>query len=192
LYGLFGAAEELASEQIRRQIDTNLLGSIDVIRTAVPHLRAQGGGRILQVSSEGGQYAYPGYGLYHATKFGIEGFVDAVAQETASFGIRFTLAEPGPTRTNFGSSRVEAAPIPVYESTPVGDLRKRMAEGRFAAKTGDADKVVQAMIDAMDREPPPRRITLGSIAYDHIETTLADKLAALRAQKELAYSVDAE
>jgi short-subunit dehydrogenase len=144
------------------------------------------------VPSEGGQYAYPGYGLYHATKFGIEGFVDAVAQETAPFGISLTLAEPGPTRTNFGSSRVSAATMPVYENTPVGDVRKQMADGRFAAKTGDPDKVAQAMIDAMDREPPPRRITLGSTAYDHIETTLAGKLAALRAQKEPAYSVDAE
>jgi NAD(P)-dependent dehydrogenase (short-subunit alcohol dehydrogenase family) len=126
------------SEQIRREIDTNLLGSIDVIRAAIPRLRAQGGSRILQVSSEGGQHAYPGYGLYHATKFGIEGFVDAVAQETASFGISLTLAEPGPTRTNSRGSRVNATP---------------MAEGRFAAKTGDPDKVAQAMIDAMDREP---------------------------------------
>jgi NAD(P)-dependent dehydrogenase (short-subunit alcohol dehydrogenase family) len=191
-YGLFGAAEELASEQIRRQIDTNLLGSIEVIRAAIPHLRAQGGGRILQVSSEGGQYAYPGYGLYHATKFGIEGFVDAVAEETAPFGIRFTLAEPGPTRTNFGNSRVSAAPMSAYEETPVGELRTRMTAGRFSAKMGDPDKVTQAMIDAMDRETPPRRITLGSTAYEHIETALADKLAALRAQKELAYSVDAE
>jgi hypothetical protein len=79
-----------------------------------------------------------------------------------------------------------------YEDTPVGELRTRMAAGRFAAKTGDPDKVTQAMIDAVDREPPGRRITLGSTAYDHIETVLADKLAALRAQKELAYSVDAE
>ena len=105
-YGLVGAAEELTDDQVRLQIDTNLIGSIQVIRAALPHLRAQGGGRVLQVSSEGGQIAYPAFSLYHATKWGIEGFVEAVAQEVAPFGITFTLAEPGPTRTDFGAKIV--------------------------------------------------------------------------------------
>jgi NAD(P)-dependent dehydrogenase (short-subunit alcohol dehydrogenase family) len=87
---------------MRQQIDTNLVGSIQVIRAALPHLRAQGGGRILQVSSEGGQIAYPGFSLYHATKWGIEGFVEAVSQEAAPFSIEFTIIEPGPTATDFG------------------------------------------------------------------------------------------
>jgi len=78
-YGLVGAAEELTDDQVRLQIDTNLIGSIQVIRAALPHLRAQGGGRILQVSSEGGQIAYPAFSLYHATKWGIEGFVEVTA-----------------------------------------------------------------------------------------------------------------
>lgn len=102
-YGLFGAAEEVTDEQVRHQIDTNLVGSIALIRAALPHLRAQGGGRILQVSSEGGQVTYPAFSLYHATKWGIEGFVDAVAKEVAPFGIAFTLVEPGPAGTNFGA-----------------------------------------------------------------------------------------
>ena len=76
-YGLFGAAEEVSEEQVRHQIDTNLIGSITVIRACLPHLRAQGSGHVLQVSSEGGQMTYPGFSLYHATKWGIEGFVEA-------------------------------------------------------------------------------------------------------------------
>ncbi|AHF87484.1 hypothetical protein RLEG3_04345 (plasmid) [Rhizobium leguminosarum bv. trifolii WSM1689] len=83
-YGLFGAAEEVSDEQIRHQIDTNLIGSIQVIRAALPHMRARRGGRILQVSSEGGLIAYPNFSLYHATKWGIEGFIEAVSQEVAS------------------------------------------------------------------------------------------------------------
>ena len=79
-YGLFGAAEEVSDAQIDRQIATNLTGSIQVIRASLPHLRDQGGGRIMQVSSEGGQIAYPNFSVYHATKWGIEGFVEAVAQ----------------------------------------------------------------------------------------------------------------
>jgi NAD(P)-dependent dehydrogenase (short-subunit alcohol dehydrogenase family) len=109
--GLFGAAEEVTDEQVRHQIDTNLVGSIAVIRACLPNLRVQGGGRVLQVSSEGGQITYPGFSLYHATKWGIEGYVEAVAKEVAPFGIAFTLVEPGPTGTNFGAGLVRAQPM---------------------------------------------------------------------------------
>jgi NAD(P)-dependent dehydrogenase (short-subunit alcohol dehydrogenase family) len=129
------------------QIDTNLVGSISLIRACLPHLRRQGGGRILQVSSEGGQMTYPGFSLYHATKWGIEGFVEAVAREVEPFGIRFTLVEPGPTGTNFGAGLVKADPLPAYDETPVGELRRAWTAGRFRV-TGDASKVVDAMIGA--------------------------------------------
>lgn len=100
-YGLFGAAEEVSDAQIDRQIATNLIGPIQLIRAALPALRRQGGGRIVQISSEGGQIAWPNFSLYHATKWGIEGFIESVAQEVAPFGIDFMIAEPGPTATNF-------------------------------------------------------------------------------------------
>ncbi len=117
-YGLFGAAEELTDAQIRHQVDTNLLGSIEIVRAALPHLRDQGGGRVLQVSSEGGQVAYPNFSLYHATKWGIEGFIESVAQEVAPFGIAFTIVEPGPTRTGFRKGLVSPPPMAVYETPP--------------------------------------------------------------------------
>ena len=110
-YGLFCAAEELSDEQIRHQLDTNVIGSIQVIRAALPHLRAQGGGRILQVSSEGGQITYPNFSLYHTSKWAIEGFVDAVAKEVAPFNIEFTIIEPGPAKTSFGGSLVSPPPL---------------------------------------------------------------------------------
>jgi NAD(P)-dependent dehydrogenase (short-subunit alcohol dehydrogenase family) len=94
-YGLFGAAEELTDQQVDHMIATNLTGSIRLIRAALPHLRAQGGGRIIQVSSYGGQVALPGNSMYHTTKWGVEGFCEAVAQEVAPFGIGMTIVEPG-------------------------------------------------------------------------------------------------
>lgn len=100
-YGTLGAAEAATEAQVRAVIDTNLIGSIALIQAVLPGLRQQGGGHVVQVSSEGGQIAYPGFSLYHASKWGIEGFVEAVQQEVAGFGIHFTLAEPGPARTNF-------------------------------------------------------------------------------------------
>ncbi|WP_185983621.1 SDR family oxidoreductase [Aureimonas mangrovi] len=188
-YGLFGAAEELSDVQIERQIATNLTGSIAVIRASLPHLRAQGGGRILQVSSEGGQIAYPNFSLYHATKWGIEGFVEGVAQEVAPLGIDFVIVEPGPTGTNFAAGLDMADPITAYADTPSGAIRRALSDGSFAIK-GDAERTVDAMIAAGDAEHPALRLTLGSTAYESIERELGKRLDAVRAQKEVAFSAD--
>ncbi len=189
-YGLFGAAEELTDEQIVHQIDTNLVGSIQTIRAVLPFLRAQGGGRIIQVSSEGGQVAYPNFSLYHATKWGIKGFVEAVAQEVVPFGIEFTLAEPGPTHTNFAKGLVGPPPMAAYEHTPAGEVRRAVRAGAFPIK-GDAVRTAQAMIDSADQHPAPRRLTLGSTAYENVHAALRQRLETLEAQREVAFSADA-
>ncbi|WP_114859548.1 SDR family oxidoreductase [Azospirillum brasilense] len=188
-YGLFGAAEELTEAQIDRQIATNLTGSIHLIRAALPHLRRQGGGRIVQVSSEGGQIAYPCFSLYHATKWGIEGFVESVAQEVAPFGITFIIAEPGPTDTGFAVNLVRADAMAVYEDTPVGALRRAIGDGSFVLK-GDAARTVAAIIAAVDSPTPPLRLTLGSTAHSSIAQALAARLAALETQRDVAHSAD--
>jgi NAD(P)-dependent dehydrogenase (short-subunit alcohol dehydrogenase family) len=190
-YGLFGAAEEVSDEQIRHQIDTNLIGSIAVVRAALPHLRAQGGGRVVQVSSEGGQVAYPNFSLYHASKWGIEGFVEATALEVAPFGIEFTIVEPGATRTGFSSAKVSPPPMAVYETTPVGDMRRAFASEAFGIM-GDVGRTAQAMIDSAGVSPAPRRLTLGSRAYAHVHAALTGRLADLEAQEEVALSADAD
>lgn len=188
-YGLFGAAEELTDAQVKRQLDTNLLGSIQLIRAALPHLRAQGGGRVIQVSSEGGQMAYPNFSVYHATKWGIEGFVESVAQEVAPFGIEFTLAEPGPTPTNFAAGLDAAPAMDEYADTPSGSVRRALADGSFKL-TGDPVRMVEIMIDSAGQAPAPRRITLGSTAYESIRAALADRLTRLDAQKDVAQDAD--
>jgi NAD(P)-dependent dehydrogenase (short-subunit alcohol dehydrogenase family) len=188
-YGLFGAAEELSDAQIERQLATNLAGSIQLIRAVLPYLRKQGGGRIVQVSSEGGQIAYPNFSLYHATKWGIEGFVESVAKEVAPFGIDFLILEPGPTLTNFRQGLEHALPMDCYENTPAGEVRRAVSSGTFALK-GDAVKTVNAMIDAVDADRPPLRLTLGSTAYASISQALAERLRLLEAQKDVAFSAD--
>jgi NAD(P)-dependent dehydrogenase (short-subunit alcohol dehydrogenase family) len=189
-YGLFGAAEELTDEQITHQIDTNLIGSIQLFRAALPHLRAQGGGRILQLSSVGGQAAWPGGSLYHATKWGIEGFAEAVAAEVAPFGIGVTIVEPGGARTEFryGGS-VEATPLAAYAKSPSAGIHRILAAGTSLA-IGDAAKMAAAMIDSVGREPAPLRLTLGSDAYGALAGALSGRLAALEAQKDVAFSTD--
>ena len=181
-HGAFGAAEELTDEQIDRQIATNLVGSIGLIRASLPHLRAQGGGRIVQLSSAGGQVAYPNFSLYHATKWGIEGFVEAVAQEVGPFGIDFLLVEPGPTGTSFGANLDRADAMPVYDATPSGEMRRIFAAGRFGVRD-DVASAVDRMLAAADTDHPPLRLVLGAMAFDDIERALAQRLDAVRAQK---------
>ena len=186
-YGLFGAAEEVSDEQIRTQIDTNLIGSIQVIRAAVPHLRKQGGGRILQVSSEGGQIAYPNFSLYHATKWGIEGFVEAVALEVETFNIQLTLIEPGATATDFGKSLVSPPPLAVYENTAVGAMRRAVKSGT-GFTFADANKTVDAMIACADRSKAPRRLLLGGGAYDRMHAAFTARLTELEANEAITRS----
>jgi len=190
-YGLFGAGEEVTDAQIDHQIATNLTGSIQVIRAVLPHLRQQGGGRIVQVSSEGGQVAYPNFSLYHATKWGIEGFIEAVAQEVAPFGIDFIIAEPGATGTNFGASLVRPVPMDVYEDTPAGMVRRAIDGGNVVLK-GDAGRTVEAMISAADSQTPPFRLALGGTAYENIVRELSKRLAEIEALRSVAFSADRE
>lgn len=191
-YGLFGAAEELSDDQIDRQVATNLVGSIQVIRAALPHLRRQGGGLVVQVSSEGGQIAYPNFSLYHATKWGIEGFVESVAQEVKGFGIDFLLVEPGPTGTNFAQGLDHATPMPEYEDSPAGQVRRAVGSGEFKMR-GDAQRTMAAMLAAADQPMPGlRRLALGSTAYTSIHTALQSRREQLEQQRELAFSADAD
>ena len=188
-YGVFGAAEEADDAMVAHQIATNLTGSIALIRACLPHLRAQGGGRVLQVSSEGGQIAYPAFSLYHATKWGVEGFVESVAQEVAPFGVRFTLVEPGPVGTGFRSALVRPTPMPAYDATPVGEFRHAVESGAFQLP-GDPDRMVEAMIAVAERPDPPLRLVLGGASYTRIREALTRRLHALDAQRDIAVSTD--
>lgn len=189
-YGLFGAAEEVTDEQIVQQIQTNLIGSIQVARAALPHLRAQGGGRILQLSTVGGQAAFPGASLYHAAKWGIEGFADALQQEVAGFGIGVTIVEPGGARTEFRYGSSQLGPrIAAYDGTPAS-MARRMLEERTAVPIGDPAKMVELMIASVSQQPAPKRLALGSDAWTAMQRSLAARLAELEAQKEVAFSTD--
>ena len=188
-YGLLGAAEEASDAQVRDIVDTNLIGSITLIQAALPHLRSQGGGRILQVSSEGGQIAYPAFSLYHATKWGIEGFVESVAQEVAPFGIAFTLVEPGPARTGFGDNLARTRPLAAYEGTPADGIREALG-GSWVIK-GDPKHMTDAMIRLADQDPPlPKRLVLGAEAYAGVRRALQGRIEELDRQKDIAVSAD--
>jgi len=189
-YGLFGAAEELTDDQVGHIIATNLAGPIHLIRAALPHLRAQGSGRVIQISSYGGQVAYPGNSMYHATKWGIEGFVESVAQEVATFGIGMTIVEPGGARTEF---RYGGAPVanltPVYDQAPAHAFL-RMLDPKNGLAPGDPARMVARIIESVDVEPAPLRIVLGSQALEGTIKTLRKRIEDFEAQTDVAASTD--
>ncbi|MFW3895201.1 SDR family oxidoreductase [Pseudomonas bharatica] len=189
-YGLFGGAEEVSDEQIQRQLDTNVMGSIQLARAVLPHLREQGGGHLIQVSSTMGQRTMPFASLYCMSKWAIEGFCDALSQEVSTLNIKVTIIEPGATRTDFGSRSGDFAPaMNAYKDTPVGRAREMITNSSGLAK-GDPRKVAQAIIDCAGQPEPPLRLTLGSDAYGVVRAALVQRLATLDAHKDIAFSTD--
>jgi NAD(P)-dependent dehydrogenase (short-subunit alcohol dehydrogenase family) len=172
-YGQFGAVEELSEAEARDQIETNLFGALWVTQAALPILRAQGSGHILQVSSIGGISAFPNVGIYHASKWALEGLSQTLAQEVAPFGIKVTVIEPGGYATDWGgSSARHAAPLPEYDS-----VREQMRQRRAAAVPGDPTATREAVLKVVDAENPPLRIFFGDgplgIATKDYESRLA-------------------
>lgn len=187
-YGLFGCAEELSDTEINHILATNLTGSIQFIRSAIPYMRLQGCGRIIQISSYGGQVAYPANSMYHATKFGIEGFCEAVSQEIRQFGIGMTIVEPGGARTEFryGSAKV-ACLMPEYE-TCHGFLS--MLDPANGLAPGNPAKMAACIIESIKQNPAPLRIVLGSAALKATIKCLEERLSSYKKQVDLAASTD--
>ena len=189
-YGLFGAAEELSDEEIDKILATDLTGSIQMIRSVIPQMRKQGGGRIIQISSYGGQVAYPGNSMYHAAKFGIEGFCESVAQEVAPFNIGVTIIEPGGARTEFryGSAHV-ANLMPEYDNTPTHAFLKMLDPANGLAP-GDPAKMATRIIETVDQNPAPLHVVLGSQALQATIERLNKRLDEYKGETDLAASTD--
>ena len=157
-YGLFGAVEEVSEAEARAQMETNVFGALWVTQAVLPILRAQGSGHIVQVSSIAGVTALPNLGLYHASKWALEGFSQALAREVAAFGIKVTLVEPGGFATDWrGPSARRAEPNPAYDAARVQNeaLRARNTPG-------DPQATASAILKVVDAAEPPLRVFFGS------------------------------
>jgi NAD(P)-dependent dehydrogenase (short-subunit alcohol dehydrogenase family) len=159
-YGHFGFIEEITEEEARAQIETNLFGALWVTQAALPFLREQGSGHIIQVSSIGGISAFPLVGIYHASKWGLEGFSQALAQEVAGFGVHVTLVEPGGFSTDWsGSSSKTSEPLDDY-----AEVHEHVAAARKArmGTPGDPAASAAAILRVVDAEEPPLRVFFGT------------------------------
>jgi len=158
-YGQFGMVEELSEAESRQQIETNLFGALWVTQAALPFLRAQGSGHVLQVSSIGGISAFPTVGIYHASKWALEGISQALAQEVAGFGIKVTLVEPGGYSTDWGgSSAKHATALPAYDGV------REVAANRPSRRGTPGDPVATRgpVLTLVDSDDPPLRVFFGS------------------------------
>jgi NAD(P)-dependent dehydrogenase (short-subunit alcohol dehydrogenase family) len=189
-YGLFGTIEEVSEAEARAQIETNLFGALWVSQAALPIMRAQGGGHIIQVSSIGGINAFPTVGLYHASKWGLEGFSQSLAAEVAGFGIKVTLVEPGGFATDWGGpSAQRAKQMPAYDAA-----RAAIASFRSNNVPGDPDATASAILKVVDAKDPPLRIFFGSSGLPITRAEYARRIetwekwndVALEAQGDLA------
>lgn len=170
-HGQVGAVEETTEEELRGIFDVHVFGPAALTRAVLPAMRERRSGAIVQMSSFGGQVAYPGFSAYCATKFALEGFSEALAAEVAPYGIQVLIVEPGAFRTSFsGGALVQSREIPGYEET-VGQTR-RMITGIDGTQPGDPSKAAEAILKALDSDEPPLRLPLGPDAVDGIRGKL--------------------
>jgi NAD(P)-dependent dehydrogenase (short-subunit alcohol dehydrogenase family) len=182
-----GAVEETTDEELRALFDLHFFGPAALTRAVLPHMRRQGGGAIVQMSSVGGQVTAPGFGAYCATKFALEGLTETLRDEVAPFGIHTLIVEPGAFRTGLfrPGAAYESAEMPEYADT-VGPTRAYVRDNN-GTQPGDPVKAARAILAAVDAEEPPLRLVLGADAIGNIERRLravGDELDAWRSVGE--------
>jgi NAD(P)-dependent dehydrogenase (short-subunit alcohol dehydrogenase family) len=176
-YGHFGMIEEATEEEARAQIETNVFGALWVTKAALPIMREQRSGHIIQVSSIGGVNAFPTLGLYHASKWALEGFSQSLAAEVAGFGIHVTIVEPGGFATDWaGPSAVHSAPLAAYD-----DIREARARQRSSFEPGDPQATGAAILKVVDADEPPLRIFFGKAGLEMTRAEYARRIATWEA-----------
>ena len=167
-YGLIGAVEECSDEQLARNLDTNLMGPIRVIRAVLPILRRQGSGHLIQISAAAAISNYAGFGIYGASKSGLEGISEALRAELAPLGIRVTIVQPGPFRTDFISRSMERAATVIPEYGATSGRFAQFLERMSGRQPGDPDRAAAAIVDMVHQGKAPLRMALGRYAVEKI------------------------
>lgn len=181
-FGLFGAIEETSEAEARQQIETNVFGLLWVTQAALPFMRNQGSGHIIQVSSVLGITTLPTLGIYNASKFAVEGLSETLASEVAGFGIKVSLVEPNGFSTDWaGDSASRSKPMEAY-----ADVHAAFQAGLTPEIFGDPEATSAAILKLVDSENPPLRLFLGSMAYPWVKQVYEQKLATWEEWKDVA------
>jgi NAD(P)-dependent dehydrogenase (short-subunit alcohol dehydrogenase family) len=188
-YGSRGAFEEFTEAQIRAQFEVNVFGAMAVTRAVLPVMRAQGSGHVIQMSSIAAVRAALGGSAYSGSKMALEGLSEGLAADVAPLGIKVTMIEPGPFRTDFaGRSPVVADPMPAYAEV-LRESRERFAR-LDGTQPGDPERAAQAVVAVADMADPPLRLPLGANAFDTVRATLRARLEELDAVEALGRDTD--
>ncbi|AEW99152.1 oxidoreductase [Streptantibioticus cattleyicolor] len=188
--GLIGAVEETTDRELRDLMELHFFGPAALTRAVLPHMRRRGSGAVVQMSSMGGRFSFPGVGAYSATKFALEGLSEALAQEVAPFGIKVLVVEPGAFRTGFagGDALVRSAALDAYRET-VGPVREALPDSD-GKQPGDPDKAAAAILTALAAERTPLRLPLGNDAVDAVAAQLGSAQEELSTWESVARSTD--
>src|ERR1700722_16420861 len=189
-YGYVGAIEERDEDEVRAMVDTNFFGLARMIRAVLPGMRKRRRGYIVNISSNGGLQAFPGFGYYNSTKFAVEGLSEALEKEVAPLGIKVLLVEPGPFRTDWAgrSLKKSSQHIPEYAQT-AGAFRERIT-GRSGKQAGDPVRAGEAIIKALESDNPPLHLVLGLIALETARTKIEKLSMELDAWEDTSLSAD--
>ncbi len=192
-YGLSGAIEELSDAETRANFDINVFGALNVIRKVLPYMRLQRSGHIFNISSIGGfTGSFPGFGIYCATKFAMQGFSESLAAEVKQFGIKVTIVSPGYFRTNFLDSSLGVPQNPISEYTDVREIQLLHQIDINGNQPGDPDKASAVMIEMASRESAPLHLFLGQDAYELAAKKISAVQQDMVAVKELATATNFE
>ena len=184
--GFIGAIEETSMEEVRAVFEANFFGTLKLTQSVLPHMREKGKGHIVQISSHGGIKAFAGFGIYNASKFALEGFSEALAQEVAPLGIKVSLVEPGPFRTNFASNGLgEAEKVISNYSETAGAFRAKL-KGVDGKQEGDPVRASKAIINLVNSKKPTLRLPLGKVALMTIGMKLDSVKSDLETNREIA------
>jgi NAD(P)-dependent dehydrogenase (short-subunit alcohol dehydrogenase family) len=185
--GSVGAVEELTLEELRALMDVMFFGAVAVTKAVLPHLRAQGSGTVVQISSMGGQLSMPGYGAYCATKYALEGLSEALAEEVKPFGVKVLIVEPGAFRTEFGGGRMHRSrTIDAYAVSTSGT--RDAVETMDGTQPGDPVKAAAAIVRAVGSDDAPLHLALGADAVEAIRAQHESLAADLAAWEDVSRS----
>ena len=189
-YANLAAVEDVSLDDFRAQVDANLFGVVNVTKAALPVLRAQGGGHIIQVSSVGGRLATPGLSAYQAAKWAVGGFSEVLAREVGPLGIKVTVLEPGGMRTDWAGSSMRVPPISEPYRPTVGAMAAVHDDLGSSDSLGDPTKVAQVVLKVAEMAEPPLRLILGSEAYAYATATAKARAESDAAWHDLTVSTD--
>ncbi len=184
--GFVGAIEEASMEEVRQVFEPNFFGTLKLTQAVLPHMRKENNGHIIQISSHGGIKAFAGFGVYNASKFALEGYSEALAQEVAGLGIRVSIVEPGPFRTQFAGNGLGQAAQEIEDYAATAGAFRTKLKSVDGKQEGDPQKAAKAIIKLVNSDDPSLRLPLGKTALVTIGMKLDSVKSDLEANREIA------